>query len=85
MKITGKIEIPAEILLSLKKSEDEFIIELKRTAAVRYYKEKKLSLGQCAALAEMSEEEFIKYLSSFDTSIFSFDNKEELLEDIKNA
>jgi len=32
MKITGKIEIPAEILLSLKKSEDEFITELKRTA-----------------------------------------------------
>ncbi|KKC28488.1 UPF0175 family protein [Caldanaerobacter subterraneus] len=85
MKITGKIEIPEEILLSLRKSEDEFITELKRTAAVRYYKEKKLSLGQCAVLAEMSEEEFIKYLSNFDASIFSFDNKEELLEDIKNA
>ncbi|NNG67188.1 UPF0175 family protein [Caldanaerobacter subterraneus] len=85
MKITGKIEIPAEILLSLKKSEDEFITELKRTAAVRYYKEKKLSLGQCALLAEMSEEEFIKYLSNFDAGIFFFDDKEELLEDIKNA
>jgi len=85
MKITRKIEIPEEILLSLRKSEDEFIAELKRTAAVRYYKEKKLSLGQCAVLAEMSEEEFIKYLSSFDASIFSFDNREELLEDIRNA
>ncbi|AIS51843.1 hypothetical protein TKV_c06580 [Thermoanaerobacter kivui] len=85
MKITKKIEIPEEILISLRKSEDEFIAELKRTAAVRYYRERKLSLGQCAALAEMSEEEFIKYLASFDTSIFSFDDKEELLEDIKNA
>jgi len=33
----------------------------------------------------MSEEEFIKYLASFGTSIFFFDGKEEVLEDIKNA
>ncbi|AEM79768.1 UPF0175 family protein [Thermoanaerobacter wiegelii] len=85
MKIIKKIEIPEEILISLGKSEDEFIAELKKTAAVRYYWERKLSLGQCAVLAEMSKEEFIKYLTDFNTSIFAFDSVEEFLEDIKNA
>jgi predicted HTH domain antitoxin len=75
VKITKKIEIPEEILLSLRKSGDEFIAEMKKTAAVRYYQEKKLSIGQCAKLAEMSEEEFVKYLSSFNVGIFSFDDK----------
>ena len=85
MNIVRTIAVPEEILLTLRKSEDDFIIELKRTAAVKYYKEKKLSLGQCALLAEMSEENFIKCLSDEKISIFNYESNDELLEDIKNA
>ena len=63
MDITASVKVPQEILLTLRSSKDEFIIELKRTAAVKYFKESKLSIGQCAELAEMSEEHFINYLA----------------------
>jgi len=85
MNINANVTVPQEILLTLRENEDEFILELKRTAAVRYFKEKKLSIGQCALLAEMSEENFIKYLSEQGISIFSFEDDDEILEDIKNA
>lgn len=85
MNVSRKIEFPEEILLTLRKSEDEFISEIKKTAAVKYYKEKKLSLGQCAVLAELCEEDFIKYLSYHKVSIFNYDSPDELFEDIRNA
>lgn len=80
-----KIQIPQEILLALRISIDDFIIDMKKTVAAKYYREKKLSLGQCAELAEMSEEAFINYLSSQQISIFNFESEEEILEDMKNA
>lgn len=63
MDVNANLKIPQEILLALRASKDEFIIDIKRTAAVKYYKERKLSIGQCAELAEMNEESFINYLA----------------------
>lgn len=85
MFVTANVKFPQEILLTLRESTDDFIIDMKKTVAVKYYKEKKLSLGQCAELAEMSEEAFINYLSSQQISIFNFESEEEILEDMKNA
>ena len=58
---------------------------MKHAAAVIYYSDRKLSLGQCCELAEMSKAEFINYLSRYSVSIFSFDSEEDLLEDVANA
>ena len=85
MNRTNKIEFPEQILLSLRQNDEEFIRDIKRIAAVKYYQDRKLSIGQCAELAEMSEEEFIKVLSLSKISIYQYDSEEELLEDIKNA
>ena len=85
MNIKKIIELPEEILLSLRTDEDEFIDEMKKTMAVKYYKNKKLSVGQGAELADMSEEDFIKLLGIEKVSIFRFDNRDELEEDVKNA
>lgn len=85
LNIEANLMVPQEILLTLRESKDEFIKELKITAAVKYYKEKRLSIGQCAVLAEMSEERFIKYLGEYGISIFNFEDEKELLEDIQNA
>lgn len=85
MNIHADILVPQEILLTLRESKDDFIKDLKKTAAVKYYKEKKLSIGQCALLADMNEEEFIKYLGENKISIFNFEDEDELLGDIKNA
>ncbi len=79
------IALPKEIVLSLRESSENIVKDMKRTVSVKYYKENKLSLGQCAELADMPKEEFIQLLSSYKISIFNFDSDEELLEDIKNA
>ena len=85
MSAIAQIEIPRNILLSLRESEDKIGLEMKRASAIIYYSEKKLSLGQCSELAEMSESDFIKQLSKYKISIFNFDTEDELLEDMKNA
>lgn len=85
MEKIAKLKFPEEILFSLRESEDKFLKEIKIIAAVNYYKEKRLSIGQAALLAEMNEEEFIKLLASFKISIFRYENNDELLKDLKNA
>ena len=86
MKIKRTIEFPEEILLSLRTDENEFIDEMKKTMAIKYFANKKLSIGQSAELADMSEEDFVKLLGKERISIFRFDNiEEELKEDVKNA
>lgn len=85
MDYNANISLPQEIVLSLRESSENIVKDMKRTVAVKYYKENKLSLGQCSELAEMSKEEFIQLLSSYKISIFNFEDDEELLEDIKNA
>ena len=86
MKIKKTIELPEEILLSLRTDENEFIDEMKKTMAIKYYANKKLSIGQSAELADVSEEDFVKLLGKERISIFRFDNiEEELKEDLKNA
>ncbi|NQV17820.1 MAG: UPF0175 family protein [Armatimonadetes bacterium] len=85
MEKIAKLKFPEEILFSLRESEDRFIKEIKTIAAVNYYKEKRLSIGQAALLAEMNEEEFIKLLATFKVSIFRYENNDELLQDLKNA
>ncbi|NYB72923.1 UPF0175 family protein [Sedimentibacter hydroxybenzoicus DSM 7310] len=85
MNYNTNISFPEEIVLSLRESSENIIKDMKRTVAVKYYKEKKLSLGQCSELAEMSKEDFIQLLASYKISIFNFTDDNELLEDIKNA
>ncbi|SOC41146.1 UPF0175 family protein [Salinicoccus kekensis] len=85
MEYKTKITIPEDIVLSLRTSDEDIVKDMKQTLAVKYYKERKLSLGQCAELAEMPKEDFIKLLSSNEISIFNFEDDEELLEDIRNA
>ncbi|MCL2360396.1 MAG: UPF0175 family protein [Defluviitaleaceae bacterium] len=85
MTVAAKITIPESILLSLREPVESIGLDMKRTLAMRYYTDRRLSLGQCAELAEMNEKSFVNYLSRYDVSIFSFDSETELLEDIANA
>ena len=85
MSIATSVKIPESIILSLREPVDSIGLEMKRALAVRYYVDRRLSLGQCAELAEMNEKVFINYLSKYGISIFAFDSESELLEDIANA
>ena len=79
------INIPEEILLDLHENEDDFAAYTKCMPAVDLYKNKKVSLGYCANIADMTKEDFIKYLGKNNISIFSFENEGEFLEELTNA
>lgn len=79
------ISIPSEILLTLRESDKELALDMKRWTALKLFEEKRLSIGQCAELAEMNEEDFIKYLGSNKVSIFPYRSYKELGDDMDNA
>lgn len=79
------INVPEEILLDLHEDKKDFTDYMKKTLALDLYKNKKVSLGYCASVAEMTKEEFIQYLGMKDVSIFSFVSENEFLEELTNA
>lgn len=79
------INVPEEILLDLHEDKNDFAKYTKCILAIDLYKNKRVSLGYCASVADMTKEEFIKYLGKNDISIFSFDSEEEFLEELANA
>jgi len=79
------VNVPEEVLLDLHESRTDFTKYIKSMVAVDLYKNKKVSLGYCAEVAEMSKEEFIKYLGQNGVSIFGFDSEEEFMEEFANA
>lgn len=79
------ITIPSEILLTLRENDKQLALNMKRYTAMKLYQDKRLSIGQCAELAEMSEEDFIKFLGDNKISIFDFKGTTDLKEDIANA
>ena len=85
MASIAQVIIPESIALSLLEPTEKIGVEMKRASAMVYYRDSKLSLGQCCELAEMNKAEFINYLSRYNISIFNFDSEDELLEDISNA
>lgn len=79
------VNIPDAVLYDTRMSREEAGKFVKRAVALGYYAQSGVSIGYCAQIAEMTEEEFIKYLGENHISIFQFDNEEEFLEELKNA
>lgn len=79
------INIPEEILIDLHEDKNDFAIYMKKMLALDLYKNKKVSLGYCASVAEMTKEEFVKYLGINGVSIFAFNSEDEFLEELANA
>ena len=57
----------------------------KQEAGMLSYIQDKTSLGYCAKIADMSKEDFIRYLGSNGISIFQFDDEREFVEEMNNA
>ena len=79
------IKIPKEILLKLHQDEKDFARYIKKILAMDLYKNRQISLGRCADIAEMTKKEFIQYLGGNSISIFSITSKGEFLEELENA
>lgn len=57
----------------------------KKIVAMHYYLHLHISLVYCAQIAELSEEDFIKYLGENHISISNFDDKKQFQEERNNA
>ena len=78
------LEIPEEVLISLKETPLELSRDIRMLAAVKFYQMGKLSSGRAAQLAGVSRISFLQALSLYGVSIFDL-TPEELKQDIENA
>ncbi len=79
------VNIPNEVMYDTHMNTKEATAMAKRMMALGLYTQRNVSLGYCSKVADMTEEEFIRFLSQYKISIFQFDDEEELLRDIANA
>jgi predicted HTH domain antitoxin len=79
------MNVPEEVFLDIHKDKDEFTDYVKKVVALDLYKDKKVSLGYCASVADMTKEEFIQYISINGISIFSFESEDGFVEELSNA
>jgi len=83
--IDATFTIAKDILHKIEIDETAFTQYAKRLVAIDLYKNKGISLGYCAEVAEMTKEAFMFYLSENKISVFNFKDADEFLEDARNA
>ena len=81
---TVQLEVPEEVLLSLKETPETMTREIGFLAAVKLYELGKLSSGRAAQLAGVTRLEFLNSLGRYQVSPFSL-TEEQLAHDIENA
>ena len=79
------LSIPSEIFLVLRETENQFAENMKKFTALFLFQNQKLSIGQSAALANMTEEDFIYFLGENKVSIFEYLDESILREELANA
>ena len=78
------LEIPEEILISLKETPTELSRDIRMLAAVKLYEMGKLSSGRAAQLAGIPRVSFLQSLSRYGVSMFALTH-EDLRQDYENA
>jgi predicted HTH domain antitoxin len=81
---TIQLDVPDEVLISLKETPDTISRELRILAAVKLFELGKLSSGRAAQLAGMSRVEFLLALGRYKVSPFSV-TVEQLERDVSHA
>lgn len=79
------INIPEAVLYDTHMSKEDAYKFARKAVALGYYTQNGVSIGYCAQIAGMTEEEFIKYLGENHISIFQFEDEDEFLEELENA
>lgn len=72
---TMTMEIPESAFSALRLSPEDYITEMKRAAAVKWYELHKISQGKGAELCGVTRAEFLRILSDYRVSILQDDEK----------
>ena len=79
------VNIPNEVLYDTHMSPSDAAAFARQMVALGYYTQNNVSIGYCAKIAGMSEEDFMLFLGRHGVGIFDRMTEEELLRDIANA
>jgi len=78
-----EIEVPEELLINLKQTDEEFKKELKLLIAIELYKKSRLSLGKAAELSGFSKLGFIDMLNFRGEPFFDY-SEDEIARELQN-
>ena len=81
---TIQIELPDDVLLSLKETPEGLSKMIRMAAAAKLYELGKLSSGRAADLAGLPRVSFLQALGQYGVPIFTL-TEEELAQDLRNA
>lgn len=79
------VDIPNEVLYDTHMSVSDAAAFARQMVALGYYTNNNVSIGYCAKIAGMSEEDFINFLGRHGVGIFESMTEADLLRDIANA
>ena len=79
------VNIPEAVLFDTKMNFQDAEKFIRRVVALEYFKNQGVSIGYCAEISGMTEEDFLKFLGENKISIFKFDDEEEFLSEAANA
>ncbi len=72
---TMTLEVPETAFSALRLSPEDYLAEMKRAAAVKWYELRKISQGKGAELCGVTRAEFLRILSDYRVSILQDDAK----------
>jgi len=82
LNIQVNLHLPDTVFSALRKTPDEFVSEMRVTAAVKWYEMQLVSQAKAAEIAGLSRHDFLLALSRFNVSPFQT-TPEELQKEIE--
>ncbi|MGI2907002.1 UPF0175 family protein [Tolypothrix sp. VBCCA 56010] len=78
------VEFPESVFSALRKNPNEFIVEMRIAAAVKWYELGEISQNKASEVAGLSRYEFINALSRYRVDFMQY-SAEELAQEIANV